>query len=68
MFYILQLEKKKKIMAKFKTRKDKKKEYTGTKAVDPSCRNNGDCPYCYSNRTVKNKKRLEQLKSIEDEC
>ena len=55
-------------MAKFKTRKDKKKEYTGAKAVDPSCRNNGDCPYCYSNRTVKNKKRLEQLKSIEDEC
>lgn len=54
-------------MAKFKTRKDKRKKLTGAKTVDPSCRNHGNCPYCYSNRIVKNKKRLEQIKSIEDE-
>lgn len=64
----MQLERKNKIMTKFKTRKDNRKKLTGAKAVDPSCRNNGDCPYCHSNRTVKNKKRLEQIKSIEDEC
>jgi len=38
-----------------KTNKNKK---TGGKAVCYSCKNNGTCPYCTSNRTIKNKKRL----------
>ena len=33
--------------------------YYGNKAIDPSCRNHGSCPICYSNRTYKNRKRLD---------
>ena len=25
------------------------------KAVDPACRNHGSCPWCYGNRTYKNR-------------
>lgn len=39
-----------------KTRKDKRQLKTGAKAVSFSCRNNGTCPYCTSNRTYKNTK------------
>jgi len=56
---------------KHKTRKDKREPLTGAKAVDNSCKNNGTCPYCESNRTVKNKKRdaiiKDALKSHKDE-
>ena len=30
--------------------KEKREKYRGAKAVDRSCRNNGSCPYCRSNR------------------
>jgi len=30
--------------------KEKRKPYRGAKAVDRSCRNHGDCPYCANNR------------------
>lgn len=36
--------------------KEKRKQYRGAKAVDSTCRNHGSCPYCYGNRTYKNKK------------
>jgi len=42
-----------------------KKKYTGAKAFDKTCRNNGSCPYCKSNRTYKNNKKStldEELK------
>lgn len=46
-------------MSKHQTRKDRRKEKTGAKAVDHQCRNNGPCPECMDNRTRKNKKREE---------
>jgi hypothetical protein len=37
--------------------KEKRKQYYGAKAVDPSCCNGGDCPICKGNRTHKHKKQ-----------
>ena len=34
-------------------RKEKRKPYYGSKAVDRSCRNHGDCPWCEENRLHK---------------
>lgn len=33
------------------------------KAVDPSCRNHGSCPWCLSNRTYKNKQKEKIAKN-----
>ena len=33
------------------------------KAVDPSCRNHGSCPYCEGNRLYKSKRLKEKVKS-----
>lgn len=33
--------------------KEKRKPYHGSKAVDRSCRNHGDCPWCERNRRYK---------------
>ena len=30
--------------------KERRKEYRGAKAVDPTCRNHGSCPWCEGNR------------------
>lgn len=48
--------------------KEKRKQYTGSKAVDCSCRNHGSCEYCRQNRQYKNTKRLmsTDLKLSED--
>lgn len=35
--------------------KEKRKQYSGSKAVDRSCRNHGDCPDCHNNRLFKKK-------------
>lgn len=41
-----------------------KKEYTGSKRFDKTCRNHGSCPYCISNRVHKNKKKMvDDMKS-----
>lgn len=45
--------------------KEKRKRYYGAKAIDCSCRNHGNCPYCRENRLFKNKKRLEKLLDID---
>ena len=37
--------------------KEHRKQYTGAKAVDASCRNHGGCKRCRENRTHKNDKR-----------
>lgn len=37
--------------------KEKRKPYTGGKAVDHTCRNHGGCPACLSNRLHKIKKK-----------
>jgi len=31
-------------------KKEKRKQYTGAKAIDKTCRNHGSCEYCKSNR------------------
>lgn len=41
-----------------KSGKEKRKEYHGAKAVDSTCRNNGGCPHCESNRLHSSRKRL----------
>ena len=38
-----------------KSGKEHRKEYWGAKAVDPTCRNHGTCPWCEGNRTNKYK-------------
>ena len=30
--------------------KERRKPYRGSKAIDPSCRNHGGCPWCEENR------------------
>ena len=39
------------------------KEQPYAKAVDPSCRNHGTCPYCEGNRLYKSKRLDEETKS-----
>ena len=43
--------------------KEHRKQYHGAKAVDPSCRNHGECVYCKKNRL--HKKLVEEL-SLKD--
>lgn len=45
--------------------KEKRKPYRGGKAVAYSCRNHGDCPYCYGNRTYSSAKRIAAMASKE---
>jgi hypothetical protein len=37
--------------------KERRKPYSGAKAVDCTCRNHGSCGWCKQNRTHKNDKR-----------
>lgn len=39
-------------------KKEKRKQYSGAKAVDPCCRNHGSCPYCTQTR-LHNRKKAE---------
>ncbi len=41
----------------YPNRKDQRKPYHKSKAVDRACRNHGDCPWCRSGREYINKKR-----------
>lgn len=45
-------------------KKEHRVQYRGAKAVDYTCRNHGSCPWCYGNRTYKNRKR--ELRSREE--
>lgn len=42
----------------------KKRPYRKSRAVDPSCRSHGGCPYCAQNRSHKHRK--QEGKSIVD--
>ena len=44
------LKRKLKIMAKYKTRKDRRKDRTGAAAFDTSCQCHGGCPWCRDNK------------------
>lgn len=56
-------------------KKEKRKPYTGGKAVDTSCRNHGSCDWCQKNRQYHNLKEQnsmeqqwqEYLRESEDE-
>lgn len=51
-----------------KYNKEYRKSYYGSKAIDKTCRNHGDCPICKGNRLYKNlkreKKMLDRLKEL----
>jgi hypothetical protein len=40
----------------YKNRKDHRKPYRGSRAVDRSCRPGGDCPWCRGKRKYKRDK------------
>ena len=42
-------------------KKEHRKPYRGSKAIDCSCRNHGTCDYCLSNRLNKNNKREQRM-------
>lgn len=44
--------------------KEKRKPYRGAKAIDPQCRDHGNCPHCKKGREYKNKKR----EPIQENC
>ena len=45
-----------------KHKKEKRKPYRKSKAIDSSCRNNKGCPWCEGNRKYQSKKALESAK------
>lgn len=45
----------------YPNRKDKRKPYTGAKAISHRCRNHGDCPWCKGNREYRNKKHQDGM-------
>lgn len=47
--------------------KEKRKPYTGAKAVDCTCRNHGSCDYCKSSRLYHINKRKTAAKQQEQE-
>ena len=47
----------------YPNRKDKRKKYRRSKAIDRSCRNHGSCSYCECNRTFNTDKRKAQAEA-----
>ena len=43
-------------------KKEKRKPYYGSKAIDKTCRNHGSCEWCEENRKHKHKKKEEAMK------
>ena len=41
--------------------KEHRKMYTGSKAIDRTCRNHGGCEWCLGNRTYKYKKNSQKM-------
>ena len=44
--------------------KEKRRPYTGAKAIDCTCRNHGTCEWCKQNRLIQ---ALRELEATEDE-
>ena len=52
-----------------KSGKEHRKPYSGTKAIDKTCRNHGSCLWCTENRKYKNAKKIEKmLDKMKDWC
>lgn len=47
--------------------KEKRKPYTGSKAIDRTCRCHSGCDWCRENRMHKNNKKIESMKEEENE-
>lgn len=47
--------------------KEHRKPYTGSKAIDKSCRNHGGCDWCEGNRLYSSLKRAEAMKAREED-
>ena len=45
-----------------KSGKEKRKEYTGSKAIDHACRNHGSCDWCKENRMIHSLKEEERTR------
>lgn len=45
--------------------KEKRKPYRGSKAIDKSCRNHGECEWCLENRRYSTLKREEAARQRE---
>ena len=43
--------------------KERRKPYRGAKAVDPTCRNHGGCPWCEENRKFKFRGKGDEIDS-----
>ena len=41
--------------------KERRKPYRGSKAIDPSCRNHGGCPWCEENRKHKFRDSYDEM-------
>lgn len=48
-------------------KKEHRRPYTGSKAIDRTCRNHGGCPWCEENRKYKYLKRAAAMKAREEE-
>mgnify|MGYP006295321945 CR=1 FL=1 len=49
------------------SKKERRKPYTGAKAIDHTCRNHGSCPYCEQSRThFDTKNRTKADKDVKD--
>lgn len=48
-------------------KKEHRKKYYGTKAIDKTCRNHGSCNVCKSNRLYATTKKLDIINSKETE-
>jgi len=44
--------------------KEHRKPYTGSKAIDHTCRNYGGCPWCEENRKYKTIKKIQKMDSL----
>jgi hypothetical protein len=47
--------------------KEHRKPYRGAKAIDHSCRNHGNCPYCQGKRKYKAKKQEGEHEQLAEE-
>ena len=43
------------------SKKEHRKKYYGSKAIDCSCRNHGSCEWCLENRRIHSLKEIEKL-------
>ena len=46
---------------RIKQGREKRKPYRKSKAISPTCRNHGSCPYCRGNRLVGNRRLAEKI-------